>query len=576
MQNKLPPLLIPALIIIALGFAVYGNSLSGKFLYDDLALVKNNLHIRDFSYLTNIFKEDVGKGALEEYKFFRPIQTASYMVDHLLWGLDPFGYHLTNIILHILAALCVLWFIYILFGDALVAGLTAVLFLVQPVQTEAVSYISGRSDPLSVIFLMLAFISYVKHIRSRSVVILACALLSYAVAILSRESALILPVIILLYHYSFKEPVRAVPFFSMAAVPVIYLIYRTTSMPALLPHLTSGTTLGQRIPGALVAFFEYLRLLVAPLGLHMEYGAKLFGFNDLRVAAGLLLIAVIISYLVISKKRSIAVFFGLAWFIVTLLPSLNLYPINAFMAEHWLYLPSIGFFLALAYCAVYLYRSGKFAVAVVPAVVALVIVWSYLTIRQNEYWHDPVSFYKRTLVYAPDSFKSYNNLGKLSAEAKRYEEAIRYFKKAMEIRTDYAVGYGNAGLAYKDLGDYEEALIFLDKAIELKPDYMDAYVCRSSVYSKLGRHGEAIASLEKAIELKPDAAGPYNDIGVIYFEDLKNAEGSIRFFKKAIEINPYYADAFRNLSIAYKKLGKTKEAEAAMQKALKLKAVAGK
>ena len=149
-----PPAIILASIavIVLLGAFAYANSIHGSFIWDDIAFVKDNPLIKSWSNLGRIFTKDIatslGEGGVK-YNFYRPIHMLTCMADYSLWGLRVEGYHFTNILLHILVALCLCWLCNILFGDAVLSLFASVLWLLHPIHTAAVSYISGRADPFA-------------------------------------------------------------------------------------------------------------------------------------------------------------------------------------------------------------------------------------------------------------------------------------------------------------------------------------------------------------------------------------------------------------------------------------------
>jgi len=204
-------------LIIVLGSLVYTNAISGQFIWDDEHLVQNNTMIKSWKNVPAVFAEDIGAGGGKEYNFYRPVQMLTYMADYSLWKIDPKGYHLTNIILHILAALAVYYLIYLLLADDLIAFFAAAFFTAHPIQTEGVTYISGRADSLAALFSLGAFIFYIKNRSSNRLTGYVCILLSYTLALLSKESSLILPVLVLLYHLSFKEKIEWKNFFDFSS-----------------------------------------------------------------------------------------------------------------------------------------------------------------------------------------------------------------------------------------------------------------------------------------------------------------------------------------------------------------------
>jgi len=370
--------------------------------------------------------------------------------------------------------------------------------------------------------------------------------LSYLLAFLSKENAVILPALILLYHYTFKEKIRFREFFSISAITLVYILVRATVLKHLIAGVIPNGAFLQRIPGFFVAVATYARLMFLPFGLHMEYGKGIFSFTDPRAISGLAILAGLIFCIYKTTKTNRLIFFSLSWFLITLLPVSNLYPLNFYMTEHWLYLPSIGFFLILAGSLNALYKKEKYRIPAFILAACLLISYSYLTIRQNQTWRDPALFYERNLKYAPDSPKIHNNLGLVYYNMGKKEEAIAMYRKEIDINPDSANAYNNLGVAYYDMGRKEEAIAAYKKAIEAKPDSIEAYINLVSIYHNMGRKEEAIPLYKKAIALNPGYFDAYNNLGIAYIK-MGKREDAIAAFKKALEINPDRADTRRNL-----------------------------
>lgn len=388
--------------IAALALLAYRSSLFGDFVLDDLTLVVLNAHIQDLSQAGRLFFENIGAGFSQKASsaFYRPLQILSYAVDHRFWGLNYAGYHLTNVILHILAALGVFHLTRMITRRDALSFLVAAVFAVHPVNTEAVSYISGRADPLSALFVFLCLICYIKYLDTSDIKYYIFFPLCYLCALMSREGALIVPVFILLYHFSFRRKVTRKLAFGLAAplavVTAVYLLMRSIALNSMLPHYHAAP-LPERITGFFAAFAEYIRILFLPYGLHMEYGRKVFSLSDPRVIIGALLFAACIYFIARKSRVRGAVFFFAAWFIAGIIPVSNIFPMGAYMAEHWLYLPSVGFYAAMASVI----RLPKVAAFALSAVILLGL--AVATAKQNSYWADPEVFYTRTLEYSPDS-----------------------------------------------------------------------------------------------------------------------------------------------------------------------------
>jgi len=498
-----------AIVIAVLGVIIYANSLGGEFQWDDGPLIVENELAKDPSNTPSLFtKENVRTASGKTYHFYRPLQIITYIFDYSVWGESPRGYHITNMILHILAALAVYWFASLIFKNGLFAFFTGLLFLVHPIHTEAVAYISGRADPLAMIFMMLALVFYIKNN------LIAGAF--YAVALLSRENALILPFLILLYHYSFRVKIKAKLFLPIVGVSIAYIIMRLTILKHLLTIAQVGTetTFLERLPGVFVAIAAYIKILFFPVDLHMEYGNALFTFANPAAILGLAITIILLGIAFVKRKTMVS--FAILWFFIALLPMSNLYPISAYMAEHWLYVPSVGFFIIIAYALNLLYEKvihksrGGLSLpyfCVVGSAIALVAFWSYLTIEQNKYWRALIPFYERTLKYAPESKR---------------------------INNDYA-------LALQSEKRYDEAEAVYEKLIKLYPDATDVYVNLSSLSVKTGRYEKAVALCKKAIELEPVNATAYNNLSVAYYA-LGHYKEAVYYCKQAIHygyrVNP--------------------------------------
>jgi len=553
-------------LIIILGFVVYFNALKGAFLYDDAKLVKNNVYIRNTSYLGSVITRDIFAGCGGRSNFYRPIQIISYMADYAFWKLNPQGYHLTSVILHILTALAFYFLARKLFKDRLLAFLAGAFFVMHPVHTEAVSYIAGRADLLCALFATTFFICYVKSLRGEGLIWHAAGATSLLLACLSKEYSLIIIPLILVYHLSFEEKFKAAPLLPAVIIMAGYAALRIFVLHFPAPRGLIPSTFIQRLPGFFIAITEYLRLLVFPFNLHMEYGTVFFSFTHPEAIAGIALFAGSIIYAFKIKQANRLIFFSVAWFFVALLPISNLYPINAYMAEHWLYLPSFGFFLIAADIFRKLYERGRLRYAAASVIICLAIFYAALTIKQNNYWKDPMFFYQRTLRYHPDNERMQTSLGNEYIIRGNYEKAIEAYRMAVEINPKYREAYNNLGYVYSELRRNEEALQMYKKVIELDPLFPQAYNNIGIAYSDSGNVEEAIKAYKKAIELWPYYAEAYNNLGTAYSR-MGRSEEAIKAYEKAISIRPDYAAAYYNMSKDYEAIGKREKAAEFLERA---------
>ncbi len=573
-SKKSPPqekkILISIILIIAVGALIYANSLGGEFVWDDVYLVRDNVYIRGWHNAPKIFAKDIAAGSIASASSYRPLQILSYTLDYSFWKDNVTGYHITSALIHIFAALCVFWLINLLFNDKILSLFTGLLFVAHPIHTEAVCYISGRADPLALVFILLSFIFYVKSINSKSILIYLLMAFSFLSALLSRESSLILPLLLLLYHSAFKVKIKAREYSTICAIAVFYILIRVIFVKTTLPHTLLDSTLSQRIPGFFVAITEYLRLLVLPLNLHMEYGYTLFKMTNPKALAGVVILLALLISAFKKRTASTLIFFSVSWFFLTLLPQSNLYPINAYMAEHWLYLPSIGFFLILAKGLSFLYQKKEFKAISTASFLAILIAFSYLTVRQNAHWSEPMAFYEWTLKHVPNSARAHNSLGIMHEQDGDYEAAVASYKKAIESEPNFVYAYHNLGKVHATMEKNEEAILWYKKTLEIVPDFIGTHFNLGNLYKRLGRTEEAIAAYNKALEIHPDYTEAYYSVGLIY-NSIGREEDAIAVYKKAIEIDPGYAEAYNNLANIYNLQGKREEAIPLYEKAIKLK-----
>jgi protein O-mannosyl-transferase len=337
-----------SILLISACFIVYHNSLSNPFIWDDFQLIENNSFIKGWNHIKEIFTTQLFQGSGAQSNFYRPLQSMTLILDYATWHLNPIGYHLTNIIFHAITTILIFFLLTGLTKDKKIPLFTSLLFAVHPINTEAITYISGRADPLSAVFFILSFLTYVKYRKAKKTIFYSISLSSFVLALLSREGCLILPLLLYLYLVVFidkkeRESISLVPFL---IIGVIYILARLTVLnfgeTTLISH---KVVLLNRLMMTARAIFIYLSLLILPINLRMErYLIPPKTIFDPIVF--LSLFGIICIFVITFKlyKRSKIVFFAIAWFFLNLLPYSNIIPLNAMMAEHWLYLASIGFF----------------------------------------------------------------------------------------------------------------------------------------------------------------------------------------------------------------------------------------
>jgi len=560
------------LIVLACSFFAYANSLGGELIWDDNILVKNNVEIRSWTNLKKVIFGNLGGESLYyKHSSYRPVQTISYMVDFSLGQFNPFYYRLTSVICHMLVAGVFYWLLFIIYKSNFISFTAALLYTLHPIHTEAVAYISGRADPLSSIFMLLTMCFYFKYLQRKHFVWLLGMLVSYLLGILSRENALMVPLFIFVYHFAYQKKIAWKPTIAFSFLAVVYVILRVTeTIGGMGLREPVKTAITARIPGFLVALSSYFKLLIWPFDLHMEYGRPLFPMTDSRAIVGLVIFIVLIFLAMHQRKKRPIITFGILWFLIGLFPVSNIViVVNAFMAEHWLYFPSMGLFLMLGYAFKELYQKDQWRYGVGFAIAAAAVFFGVRTHQQNTTWLESVAFYERTRTFAPKSARLRADLGEAYYSKGRKEDALQSTLEAIRLRPSYYAAYSNLGTIYMSLGQPEKAIEAYRNSLRVNPRYFNAWFNLANVYKDRKEYKKAISAYENAIHYKPSLANAYNNVGICYSR-IGEKEKAIQYYKQGIKLNPRNNRFYNNLASTYSDLGRHNEAISLYNKALQL------
>jgi tetratricopeptide (TPR) repeat protein len=360
--------------------------------------------------------------------------------------------------------------------DELFAFCVSLIFVSHPLQTNVVTYISGRADALAFFFVLAAFMGYLRFLKLQKRHYAVIAGTSYALALFSKETAAIFIVIPLLYDYTFLSSFqrgqlrlrRFLVYAILLFVSLLYLVMRYLALKS----LVGGSyglypALVQRLLPMPIVFFRYLWLLLFPYGLSLSHQVFIPGsFLEAKTLTAILAWIVITVFTIISKRYSRIIFFGSAWFLLNLAAITNVLPLNAYMHEAWLYPGLAGFFIAL----VDLGFQWKRRATVVLLLVAL-ILFSVITIKRNLDYRDPVILYKKTLSQSPGNLKVYHNLGLVYLERGQLDEAIISFKNAIRLKPDLAGSYFALGYSYEKKSELDAARKSYEQALRINPEF---------------------------------------------------------------------------------------------------------
>lgn len=537
-------------IIIIFGFILYANSLNNSFVWDDwLHIVQNNF-IEDWHNIDKIFTKDYFELSREEFSLsWRPLTTLSYFINYGLWGLNPCGYHLSSLLNHLLNAVLVYLITSILFKKRSVSFLAGLFFVSHPVATEAVCMISFNENLLACLFVLLSFYLYIKSQgkeKSRKSLIFLCCIsnLFYLLALLSKEVAISLPLIILSYDYCFvsEKDMRKKAFFYLGyiAVTFFYLGIRffvLQDMQSVFFSCLAGKDfLLLGLLQIIVKFVYFVELLFFPINLcaiPLTYVPETLFETVSFLLTCILLVAGIFSFLITKYYKKI--FWCLLWIFLNLLPILIMTPFIDLFSERYLYIPLVGFCMVLAVGMDKWIKTKKITVVVLIFVLGF---YSWTTVRRNNDWRDDFTLWSKTVKMHPNNFRAHNQLAYVYKQEGKYDESIGECKKALQLSPRYISVRLILGNIYVLKGEYNQAMREYKKVLELNTQSVNTYERIGDLYRIQGMEEDAIKAYKYALKLKPQCVRAQEALNFYKEKNEKyGIEENIYFYKKIKMLN---------------------------------------
>lgn len=581
--------LLAILPIISLSLVLYANTLQNGFVYDDEATIVNNYLIRDFDNFSLLSSKAAYFSRSGEASY-RPLVTITYFIDFALYGLKPWGYHLTNILLHTINGV-LLYFLLALLLQLQVAGwkipslsasLVSILFVIHPVLTETVNCISYREDLLAFLFYISALNLYLilrqhsielRPLVSRLLYLLSC--LFYLFGLLSKEMAITLPLLILCYEWCFagaKSNLASRPFprylIGYLATTGFYLYLRF--------YLFYNPKEGAPPWGLLDRFLtmpwlamSYLKLSLFPIQLSADYVTKPVSsvLSPSFIWPFIFLVSLLAASFVLRNRKGF--FFGTLFFLIALLPVYNIIPIFNPLSERYMYLPMAGFLIVVAEVINTVEQRNK-KLFFISSLFIIICIFGIEVVKRNAVWRDSYSLWTDTLRKMPNSSRAHNGIGIVYDKLGRIDDAVLEFRVALSIKKDYPDAHYNLGNAYAKLGRMDDALWEYREALRLKPDDPDAHYNLGNAYDKLGRLNDAVLEYREALRLKPDDPDAHYNLGNVY-NKLGRMDDAVLQYREALSVKPDYIEVHGNLGVVYYTLGRMDDAIAEYKKVLRLK-----
>ncbi len=604
------PIPLHLILIILVGFVIYSNSFDVPFHLDDSLYISENPLVKDLTY----YIEPSKAAGAERYETFlsRFIGHLTFALNYKVHGLDVFGFHLVNVLIHVLNSFLVYSFIVLSFrtpGISItdmgkhsrnIALISALLFVSHPVQTQAVTYITQRFASLATLFYLGTLVAYIKarlsEGKSEKWIFYFLSLVLCILAMKTKEIAITLPVALMLYEFMFfKGPkVKRLVFLLPLFLPVILIplsfISLDTSTPEIMNKLKGTSRVLTDLSRSDYLFTQfrvittYIRLLLLPMNQSLEYSYPVYrSFTQPAVIFSFLFLVSLFSFgiymLKLSKSPSGAhlrlAAFGVFFFFIALATESGFIPIADIAFEHRVYLPSMGAFTALGTGLFVLgHRPEKINMkrAMTAAFILILIVLSTAAHERNRIWTNGMTLWSDVVKKAEGNIRAQNNLGLEYRARGNPDLAIEHFKKALQKKTVandplYAKIHNNLGSAYLAKGMISKASIHLETAIRIDPGFADAYVNLGNVYQRLQLFDKALKQYKTALQLDPDDATAYNNIGNVHYRK-GSLDKAIAYYQMSLRLNNLNPDVHFNLGHTYLVKGEMEKARAELETTL--------
>ncbi len=519
----------PYLWIALAGFLLYLKTLYFDFSFLD----DNNLILKNFNFisrLSNVFQaffQDVFEMEAGADAFYRPMLTVTLILDAQWGGASPYAYHLTNLLIHN-AVCCLLFALFTRLGYRKdLAFFASLIFTVHPILSQAVAWIPGRNDTLTALFALPAVIFFVRYAQNRSGMDLLGHLCFLALALFTKESAVAVVAVCVLYLWLIREeglfsiPARRAGLvFGWFVVVLAWLGMRQNAMIHPLSVTPGGilTSLSLNMPGLI----QYLGKIFFPLNL-----AVIPILHDTSYLYGLAALPVLIGALYLSREKRLRwVLFGAGWFLAFILPSFAIV-VDYIQHEHRIYLPLVGFLILLMETGLLRGICSRKTQPLAGAALVLA-AFSALTFHYEDRFENRLTFWESAAKTAPHSPLAHRNLGAMYYLDARFDEALVEYRKSLSLNSEERMAHNNIGLILVHQGQYAAAEEEYKKELAINPRYDDAYFNYGLLKFRTKKFKDAERLWMKALEINPGHIQVLRTLAIFHF-DLKDYRKSIHF-----------------------------------------------
>jgi tetratricopeptide (TPR) repeat protein len=568
-----------------LAFVPYANTLLNSFVYDDYYQVVENPYVHSFRYLREIFTTTVWsfQGAQGISNYYRPLMSFGYLLFYQIAGAVPFSFHLANILLNVVAVLLVFSVMRRLSGER-VGWVAAGLFALHPLHTESVAWVAGVTDLELAVFYLMTFLFYLRLPepgKGRAWRAAMCG--SFVFALLSKEQAMTLPVLLTLFEHFYRDDrattslrEKAWRYGPLWGVAGLYLIARGIMLGGVASVVSRPSLAWYEVVLSGISLLgRYLWKLVWPAHFSAYYVFhRSSHFTDRSVLLALLGLAICGTLFLLLWRRAHLVSFAFVLIFLPLGPVLNAkwMPASVF-AERYLYLPSIGFCWLLAWAGVALWRSEvplflrPLSRAVPLMLIAIAFPYAVKTVARNRDWRSGEVLFTKTLEQGDTSLIR-GNLGAIYFNNGDLDAAEREWLEALASGPTNAFALDNLGLLRQRQQRYVESLDYSGRALRARPNYVNGHLNLAETLRRMDRPAEAEWHYRVATAISPLSVRAHNSYGEFLFDTERLQDAQIEY-ERSVRVDPS-EDAYDRLGDIYQAYNDPARAESAYRSAIAL------
>ncbi|MDO8684799.1 MAG: tetratricopeptide repeat protein [Armatimonadota bacterium] len=591
------PHLSAILILIAITLAVYIQTTGFDFInFDDPRYVSENPKVQ-----AGLTKAGVVWAFTTGHESnWHPLTWLSHMLDCQIFGLKPWGHHLTNLLFHILNTMLLFLVISRMTGYIWRSAFVAALFAIHPLHVESVAWIAERKDVLSAFFWMLTMLAYIRYSKSPSVRRYIPLLLVYALGLMAKPMLVTLPIVLLLLDYwplrryegekkqnLWHFVLEKFPLFALtiASSVVTYIFQQkggSIGSPEIVPF-------GARISNALVAYVTYIIKMFWPDNLTFFYRHPGRTLEVWQVIGSAVVLALLTVALLWNRRRRPYLAVGWLWYLVTLVPVIGLVQVGSqAMADRYTYVPLIGIFLIITWGISELFAPRvepvknqnskrpappniapqKQSPLVIPACIVVLLLMA-VSYKQVSTWRNSMIFNSHAIEVQPNNPLPHFLLAGELEKHGDLEKAIDHYSEAVSIKPGYFEAWNNLGIAQVKEGNIEEAIESYREALLIRPNLAEVHNNLGIALVKVDRLDEAVTHYERAIILNPNSLEPRANLGKALYLQGKFDEAIARL-SEALRIDSNYTDAHCCMGLALARQGKLDQAISKFKETLRI------